>query len=480
MHHFESPIGRSNTHPEEAAILEFGADLAEAVYPLIPYRDEIAQYIRDSHPIDNFVEGVSRGSTYLARSLDPLLDYFSPTEAVREDSWYLIDDELAYAVPPASPLVGVELNPGPPKQHTKPFPGKQPLHPAPQKPKVHGPTNLMPSKPKGHKQHAEKKRHEPTGAAAAYSSGLSTSKPTIIRTKDDTVVIKHTELVHLVQGTVAYGATSIPIQPGLPSTFTWLATQCNGWEKYRFRSLKAVYYTRTGTNASGSLMLVPDYDAADSPPADARTASSFHGCADDAPWKTISCNFDMKRSRELFLRYGPLTANLDIKTYDFANLYICTGDGSAIPWGKVYLEYEIELLNPQAVSVTYAGGSIFGSVGTTPANVFGTTPSLSPGANVVSVTAVGSIALTNLVVGQEYFIYFNVVGTGITALATTLSSGLVIKNQVNNDLINAGGTVGTDATTCIASASSGVLILSATATTVTIGQMTFTPVNATF
>ncbi len=231
----------------------------------------------------------------------------------------------------------------------------------------------------------------PEAVAAAYSTGKRTRQPKIIRS-DDRVRIIHEELIASVVGTDAYTtAFTFALNPGLNGSFPWLSTQAQGWERYRFRRLRFCYYTRTGSNVPGSVMMVPDYDAADSAPVSEQIASVYKDVAEDAPWKDICCDLPESRLNAIgpsrYIRTGALSANLDIKTYDAGNLFVLTMDGTAVKWGKIWVQYDVELITPQ---LNAAGGGVIATQaisGVTPTStsLLGTQTSVSGSANLVSV-----------------------------------------------------------------------------------------------
>jgi hypothetical protein len=388
------------------------------------------------------------------------------------DPQYLDEEAISNPAPP--PLVGVESNPGP---VVLPVKGSKVLKKLKQEMK----TERKQMEKQRPKQGPARQVVREVPVAAAYSAGISTGQPRISTTKSGSKLICHKELVNIVSGTAAFTATQISLQPALGSTYQWLSTQCNGWEKYRYRKVTATYYTRTGTNVPGTVMLVPDYDAADPPPTSELQASSFHGSKDDAPWKTITLEFDMARSQELFLRAGPLAPNLDIKTYDFANMFICTTDGAAANWGKVYIEYEIELINPQTVSVGYGlGGSVIGNTGVSITSLFGTAPLIGAGSYIQSAGLPGSVNtvnLTNLTIGAEYLITVNALGSGITLSTYTTSSGLTVKNTGCN-LIATGSSQPAYNCTYLCSNSNATFTGAVTGTSVTAYEFAIAPMSS--
>jgi hypothetical protein len=424
-------------------------------------------------------------SQVAGNAFDDAVDFVFDTEPA-SDSWddgfnivtqeHLMEAKPAHVVPEPL-LVGVETNPGP---VTLPVKGRQLSS---KMKKLAAEIRAAKGAAKavvraGRKVKGSKLPQQPptTFVAAAYSTGSRTGKPIIIRNSDDSVTIKHRELVAKVSGTANYTSSTISINPGLSSVFPWLSSQTTGWEKYRFNSLRASFVTRTGSATVGTMMMVPDYDAADLPPPNDIAASTYHGASDDAPWKDQEVNFDMKRSKELFIRYGPLVANLDVKTYDFANLFLITTDGAAVTWGRVYLEYSVTLYNSQFIQATGTGAAAQGTVGTTPALPFGTAPNVSGGSYVSSITSNGTnsvINFSNLSIGATYQFWVQCLGTGITAINSTGSmSGFTLKTTLQNDIGSA--TSMNDLATLTATSGSGTITVFATGTTVTVTNMTFT------
>lgn len=116
-------------------------------------------------------------------------------------------------------------------------------------------------------------------------------------------------------------ANTFALNPGLSTTFPWLSTQAVGWEQYKFNKLKFCYYTRTGTSTPGSILMVPDYDAADAAPTTEQIASAYRDVVEEVPWiEEFSCTLDPRAMLEpgnrKYIRTASLAANLDVKTYD--------------------------------------------------------------------------------------------------------------------------------------------------------------------
>lgn len=306
------------------------------------------------------------------------------------------------------------------------------------------------------------------GVAAAYATGQTTRNPRVSRSGVDSTRIIHRELIGSVVGTVLYTVgNSFSINPGLFATFPWLSTQALGWEKYRFNSLRLCYYTRTGSNTPGSVILTPDYDAADVAPVNEQIASAYHGTQEDVAWKDNCMVFDQKiLGQERFIRTGGLAANLDIKTYDIANTYVGTLDGTAVNWGKLWIEYDITLINQQLNSSGPSGtGTIAGAGGSlAAATPYGAAP-LTLGSYNIIAPATNKVTLSGLNIGSEYSFSAAISGTVITVFNISTFIGGTQVNQLNG--INGAATQASAIATFTAQSNTVTFVLNVTATTVT-------------
>jgi hypothetical protein len=376
---------------------------------------------------------------------------------------------------PAPRLVGVEPNPGPnpPKRNGQSKPQGMP------KPKNNkmsqGVARAYPQYPVSQKRQVS--------VAAAYATGQTTRNARVSRTGTDSTRIIHRELVGSVLGTVAYTVGStIAINPGLPNSFPWLSTQALGWEKYKFNYLRLCYYTRTGSNTPGSVILVPDYDAQDSAPANEQIASAYHGTQEDVAWKDNCLTFEPKvLCQERFIRTGGLAANQDIKTYDIANAFVATLDGTAVNWGKVWLEYDVTLINqqlnssgPSGSGTIVAGGAAISITAATP---FGTTP-VTLGSYNLTGSGTNVLSFSGLSIGTEYAFVSASVGTVMSLCAFNTPVGLTLKTAFNHQ-VNAAATQIMTMSTFTATANFGTVTLGITATTVTATDLIVTALNST-
>jgi len=329
-----------------------------------------------------------------------------------------------------------------------------------------------------------------TFAPAAMSSSFRGSPPKITRDAKSCRVI-HRELIASITGSVAFTVSNtFALNPGLPATFPWLSLIAQAWEEYQFNSLKFHFVTRTGTNVPGSVMLAPDFDAADSAPADEATASSYESAVEDAPWKNIVCvlkkgSMNSSRTRH-FVRTAALAANLDIKTYDVGNLFVLTVDGTAVPWGKLWVEYDISFYIPQLPSAGVGpfGGTVLSTgASETAANPFGTAPAVDAQAKGI---AMNTASVLEIQQPGDYIVTADFIGTVITAVsAVVLGAGVAITAPVQLSVFDAAATNAITRFGVRVSADTAALpatiAFALTATTITSGRVSVgaVPVGAT-
>lgn len=257
----------------------------------------------------------------------------------------------------------------------------------------------------------------PQAAASAYAIGQRSGEPLFIERSARTTRIVHRELISSITGSSGFTvASTFALNPGISTTFPWLATQAQGWEQYRFNRLRFCYYTRTATSTPGSMMLVPDYDAADAAPSSEQIASSYRDVVEEVPWTVeFTCELDpqalLEPATRKFIRTGGLAANLDIKTYDGGNLFVCTTDGTAVAWGKLWVEYDVSFfvpqLPPQGAGLQLSA-KVSSGAATSKTAYFGTTGVVTGG---LAVTA-AAMTITFNQQGQ-YLVVWAITGTGV-------------------------------------------------------------------
>jgi len=296
----------------------------------------------------------------------------------------------------------------------------------------------------------------------------------------DSCRIIHRELVASIIGSTAFTvAQALALNPGLAASFPWLSNEAAGWEKYKFNSLKFEFFTRTGSNVPGSMMLAPDYDASDAAPLSEVAASAYEDCEEDAPWKDICCLLKaselMGDMKERFVRTGTLAANQDIKTYDCGNLFACTVDGTAVNWGKLWVDYDVTLITPHVPPGGFqASGTLQAAGGTiAAATPFGAAP-IATGNVQLSGAATNVLSISNVQIGQEIQVTFTAQGTVMSAASFSADSGVNFKTTELVSAVNAAATQLGLSVTFLVTGLNPTLTITVVATTVTASQTVVT------
>jgi hypothetical protein len=317
-------------------------------------------------------------------------------------------------------------------------------------------------------------------AYSAYAMESRGSPPNIsMGSKGASCRVRHRELVTNISGSVAFAvALRLALNPGLAATFPWLSSIAASWEKYKFHKLAFKYLTRTGSTTPGSVILAPDYDASDGPPASEQIVSAFSDLVEDVPWReSMTCALKAQSMNSSvpvhFVRSEPVAANNDIKVYDVGQFFVCTVDGTAVPWGKLWVEYDVEFFIPQLPSggLKPSGGQIVGNTALSGANPLGTGPLLDAQSSGIGVDFTSTVTFLNV---GDYVMAVNASGTTITAFGITIGSGvtLIASSVVINAGANSALQVSTLRVTSLTGATARVTATAATITACTcnIGQ----------
>jgi len=148
------------------------------------------------------------------------------------------------------------------------------------------------------------------------------------------------------------------INPASFGTFNWLSKIAPNFESYKFHRCRLIAITRAPTTASGSLIMSPDYDAADGNlPITEQYLFNNQGSSESPVWKA---NQQLVLSPQMMNRLYKAHVNLtddrfattsqDQKTIDVAQVYICTDTNYVGTFGKLLIEYDVEFFQPQAVT----------------------------------------------------------------------------------------------------------------------------------
>jgi hypothetical protein len=233
--------------------------------------------------------------------------------------------------------------------------------------------------------------------------------------------IVHREPLGTVNGSNnAFVALFYNINPGLVATFPWLAQIAQSFETYKFNSLSIEFLTSASTASTGTNVIAPDYNAADTVAVSIQELEQFQDACRDVPWADIHCRINPTSLGALgprrYIRVGALAPNLDVKTYDACSVTFASNNSIAtnVVAGELWINYDVELDIPTSFN---QGNTAFSGM------LAATNPSIGnlAGTNGVSsgrlgVTVVADVVtVTNLIPGQSYIITYNVTGSTIGA-----------------------------------------------------------------
>jgi len=314
-----------------------------------------------------------------------------------------------------------------------------------------------------------RKARKQASVAAAYATGQS-GKGAQVQASLDKCHIRHREFIGNVTGTTAFTiADTFAVNPGLAASFPWLAGIAQNWETYRFNRLRMCYYTRTGSNVPGSVIMAHDPDASDAAPVTEQIMTTYESTEEDAPWKDICLEVRSVTMQDIgprkFIRTGPLAANQDVKLYDSGNLFVATVDGTAVSWGKLWVEYDIDLFTPQLPpgGDLPFGGEVNGNGVFSAANPLGSTATVNGNSAGISVNTTSVVTLNQL---GTYEVTAWLTGTVVTAFPDpTVVGGTLVSQQAF--LVNGAGTIAANVCSVTVTSLPCTLSYTATATTVT-------------
>jgi len=149
----------------------------------------------------------------------------------------------------------------------------------------------------------------------------------------------------------------IRLNPLSKATFKWLPTIAQNFESFKFHKLSFRYENRCSALTSGSVIMSPSYDAADSNAQAATEALLYQnkGTVDFSVWKNGALHLNCAAMNRLYKshtcmsdeRYAVTTQ--DQKTIDAGQVFICLdGVPSNTFTGKVFVDYDVEFFDPHS------------------------------------------------------------------------------------------------------------------------------------
>lgn len=165
--------------------------------------------------------------------------------------------------------------------------------------------------------------------------------------------VTHTEYIRdIITTTTSYETFTIPVNPGLRDSFPWLHAIAANYETYLLTNLTYRFVPSVGTTTAGSIHMSPDYDAGDTNTGLTKgQVMQFEDTVRGPLWKPLSMRAtprNLHKRKQYYCRKGPLADNLDIKSYDTANLIVgVSTPGGAMQVGELFCDYSLVFETPQ-------------------------------------------------------------------------------------------------------------------------------------
>lgn len=242
------------------------------------------------------------------------------------------------------------------------------------------------------------------------------------------VVVRHSEYLGEISGSVGYANKAYSINPGLPQSFPWLANIAIQYEEYRVKKLVYRYETEASSSTKGTVVLVTDVDALDSAFGSKQQALDYRGAVRTAPWTRVSHNAQTAARSPYgarFVRSGAVPAGGDAKTYDTGVFQVITqGMADTAIVGELHVDYIFEFIGPKVNNVLGAnllGLDLRSGGTTTPAAPLGSAPTQVAGSNIFAAVNGGNSVTFDFT--GRLMMSLVVQGTGLTAASIAPSGG---------------------------------------------------------
>lgn len=172
-------------------------------------------------------------------------------------------------------------------------------------------------------------------------------------------VITHREYIADILSATGFSMQqALPINPGTPATFPWLAKVAQNYAQYRFRSLIFTFKSMSGalstTQALGEIIMAANYNVYEANFTNKLQMLNEIFSESKVPSEDAMCAIECAPNQTtnqglMMIRGNAIPAGQDKRFYDLANFYIASnGQASAnITLGELWVSYVVELYKPQ-------------------------------------------------------------------------------------------------------------------------------------
>lgn len=181
----------------------------------------------------------------------------------------------------------------------------------------------------------------------------------------DGVVVCHREYLADLSGSTAFSINSMPVNPGIQSSFPWLSQIANQFEEYEmlglvyeFRPLSGMAVS-TSSASLGAVIYATDYNPYNPTFPNKQTMESYEFATSTVPFNEmlhpVECKPGSAVLTKKFVRSGAVTTGT-LQLYDLGNFeYATQGMQSAYVVGELWVSYHVRLSKPRLDLTPYEG-----------------------------------------------------------------------------------------------------------------------------
>lgn len=152
------------------------------------------------------------------------------------------------------------------------------------------------------------------------------------------------------------------VNPGR-AMFPWLSAVANAFDSYRFTRLKFEYIPKCPTSLSGSVTMAFDYHCTDAPPTSEAELSRTWHCVQSACYMPMELSVDLSKFHfKSYFTCGEGLPAEETKDVGLLLFSLTNGANTNTPQGTIWVDYTIELTEPQQDESLLRMGGEFGCV----------------------------------------------------------------------------------------------------------------------
>lgn len=277
------------------------------------------------------------------------------------------------------------------------------------------------------------------------------SPPELINKAQRGVCISHREYIGEITAASTFTNRAYDINPGISTTFPWLAGVANNFEQYAFTGMVFEYkslsadYTTAASAALGYVAMATQYNSLSPMFQDKVHMENYEFANSAKPSESfihpIECKRALTPMEPMYVRTGPVETGADQRLYDLGKFQIATGgnSGSGV-LGELWCTYEVCLYKPKLVENDDVASSAHYRLLSVNNNApLGTSQAVQANGSTIDMTVVGTSFIFPATITDGLFLCQYVTwGNAVTIAAPTIAaaSNCVLETYQKGDSVN--------------------------------------------